>query len=346
MGVQATRPGLYSNQDTRLMTRSILITPGEPAGIGPDITIQIAQLAWPVPLVAIADPDLLMQRAALLGLPLTLTEGMPPRDRTHQPGHVYVLPVRLNGTVTPSVLNPDNAHYVIDTLKLAATHCLKQHALALVTGPVHKGVINQAGVPFSGHTEFFASQANVTQTVMLFVTDQMKVALATTHLPLSAVPAAVTADRLKRVLTVLQDGLRTQFHLSSPRILLCGLNPHAGENGYLGREEIDIISPLIQTLQKQGMDIRGPLPADTVFTPRWLSQTDAILAIYHDQALPVVKYASFGHAVNMTLGLPFIRTSVDHGTALDVAGTGKSDAGSLEAAIRLAIVLAPPSLAG
>lgn len=316
----------------------ILITPGEPAGIGPDITVQIAQNTWPAELVAIADPQLLADRAKQLHLPLRLIEceadkigaqGITP----HEPGTLKILPIR-------NTSNTNNANYVIRTLELAASLCLKKNAHALVTGPVNKSLLNQAGIHFTGHTDFFAHYCHVAQTVMLFVVDDLKVALATTHLPLAKVPQAITAERLKLTITILREELKQYFHLPEPRILICGLNPHAGEGGYLGREEIDTITPVITDLNKLGYHLTGPLPADTIFTPEHLKKADAILAMYHDQALPVVKYLGFGHAVNMTLGLPFIRTSVDHGTAIDLAGTGKANAGSMQAAIKLAITCA------
>ncbi|VVC72614.1 4-hydroxythreonine-4-phosphate dehydrogenase PdxA [Aquicella lusitana] len=315
-----------------------MLTPGEPAGIGPDIIAQIAQQAWPVELVVVSDPDLLLERAKAIGLPLQLSlchaEETP---LPHQAGRLKYVSVPLNEKVVPGKLNPANAHYVLRTLELAAEWCLQKKADAVVTGPVHKGVINDAGIPFTGHTEFFAQCAGVKDTVMLFVVDQLKVALATIHVPLARVPLTLTKDSLQTTLTILHDSLQKYFRISSPRLLVCGLNPHAGEGGYLGREEIDIIEPVIAALRKQHYHIDGPLAADTIFTPMYLREADAILAMYHDQALPLVKYIGFGNAVNVTLGLPFVRTSVDHGTALDVAGTGKADAGSLLAAIRLAI---------
>lgn len=323
------------------MIPHLLLTPGEPAGIGPDITVMAAQKAWPAALTAIADVTLLQERAAQLNLPLRIKEvDAHSPAHAHVPGTINVIPVKLRAPVSTGKLNTANAAYVLDTLLLAASLCSTHTANAVVTGPVHKGILNDAGIPFTGHTEFFAQQAGVEQTVMLFVVDQLKVALATTHLPLKQVSAHITADTLKRTLRILHNGLHQQFKLITPRILVCGLNPHAGENGYLGREEIDIISPTLADLRQAGMHLTGPLPADTLFTPRYLDHADAVLAMYHDQALPLVKYIGFGHAVNVTLGLPFIRTSVDHGTAIDMAGSNKADSGSLEAAIKLAITLA------
>jgi 4-hydroxythreonine-4-phosphate dehydrogenase len=320
--------------------KKILITPGEPAGIGPDVTIQIAQQAWPVELVAIADPDLLTERAKQLGLPLQLiTDRGAEPTTTHKPGTLKIIPVKLHLSATAGVLNPGNAEYVLRTLELAADLCQQKKADAIVTGPVHKGVINQSNIGFTGHTEFFAHFCGVPQTIMLFVVDQLKVALVTTHIPLAKVPAAITRERLHSVISLLDSELKNKFKIASPRILVCGLNPHAGEGGYLGREEIDVINPALTELREEHYRVEGPLPADTIFTPKYLEQADVVLAMYHDQALPLVKYAGFGHAVNVTLGLPFVRTSVDHGTAIDIAGTGKADAGSMQAALELAIKL-------
>lgn len=322
----------------------LLVTPGEPAGIGPDITILAAQQHWDTAITAVCSPQLLHDRAKQLHLPLTITEV----DSTislkkHVPGHLNVLPVALRSTVTAKQLDPANAAYVIESLTLAANLANQKQVDAIVTGPVHKGIINQAGIPFTGHTEFFAEKTNSTLTVMLFVVNQLKVALATTHLPLASVPEAITRERLIQTLTVMHQDLQSLFKITSPRILVAGLNPHAGEQGYLGREEIDTIEPALHELRNQGLKLIGPLPADTIFTQDMLQEADAILAMYHDQALPIVKYLGFHHAVNVTLGLHFIRTSVDHGTAIDLAGTGRANAGSMEAAIRLAIALAQPS---
>jgi 4-hydroxythreonine-4-phosphate dehydrogenase len=316
----------------------ILITPGEPAGVGPDITIQIAQYAWDAELVVIADPHLLSERAQQMGLPLQLIQcdlNQPPV--VHQPGILRILPVALQTPALPGKLNIANAKYVISTLDMAASLCESHMANALVTGPVHKGIINQAGIPFTGHTEHFASYCQVAKTVMLFITDVMRVALLTTHVPLAKVSSEVTKENLRLTLSILNQALIERFHIEKPRILVCGLNPHAGESGYLGKEEIETITPTISELAAEHMLVTGPLPADTVFTPKYLQQADVILAMYHDQALPLVKYVGFGNAVNVTLGLPFIRTSVDHGTAIDVAGTTAVDAGSMMAAMKLAI---------
>ncbi|MBV9575210.1 MAG: 4-hydroxythreonine-4-phosphate dehydrogenase PdxA [Gammaproteobacteria bacterium] len=319
----------------------IVITPGEPAGIGPDITIQIAQQAWPAELIAIADPDLLLERAKIIGLPLQLIDShLEETPHLHSPHSLKILPISVKAKVTPGELNTANASYVLHTLEMAASLCEAKKTAAIVTGPVHKGILNQAGIAFSGHTEFFAQHSHCALTVMLFVIDQLKIALATTHLPLAQVAAAITKKHLRNILFILHEGLKKQFHLATPRIRVCGLNPHAGENGFLGREEIDIIKPVLAEMQKQHYDVTGPFSADTIFTPHSLTQTDAILAMYHDQALPLVKYIGFGQAVNVTLGLPYIRTSVDHGTALDIAGSAAVDASSMAAAIKLAIQLA------
>lgn len=317
----------------------ILITPGEPAGIGPDITIHVAQQPWAAELVAIADPGLLEERAKQIGLPLQLSEFNPNEEPTiHQPGKLKVIPIPLNSISEVGQLNSAHAAYVIKTLEKAATLCLQKKADAVVTGPVHKGILNKAGFTFMGHTEFFAKFCNVPQTLMLFVIDRLKIALATTHLPLSRVPEAITPMHLRTVLTLLHSEIQKWFGVKSPRLLVCGLNPHAGEEGYLGREEMDVMTPVIHEL-KQTYKITGPLPADTIFTPKYLEQADVILAMYHDQALPLVKYLGFGKAVNVTLGLPFLRTSVDHGTAIDIAGTRAVDASSMLSAVKLAINL-------
>lgn len=318
----------------------ILITPGEPAGIGPDLIAAIAQLKWQHELVVIADPEMLITRANQLSCPLQLiTCDLNATPSQNPQGTLKIIPVSLKEKANAGELNRANASYVLETLKLAAQLCQTGKANAVVTGPVNKEIINEAGVPFTGHTEFFAEESGVSQTVMLFVVNDMKVALLTTHLPLAEVPKAVTANRLESVLSILNDGLKQQFDIQEPHIFVCGLNPHAGEGGYLGREEIEIINPALLKLREKGMHLTGALPADTIFTPPYLAKADAILAMYHDQGLPIVKYQGFGNAVNVTLGLPFIRTSVDHGTAIDLAGTGLADSGSLKAAIELAITL-------
>ncbi len=314
----------------------LAITPGEPAGIGPDLVVQIAQQVWDRPLVAIANPDLLTRRAEQLGLSLTL---LPADDASPVPaGYLRVLPVPLRRPARAGVLDPANAAYVLETLEVATRGCLDGRFAALVTAPVHKGVINEAGIPFTGHTEFLAGLTGG-QPVMMLACPGLRVALATTHLPLRAVADAITSERLERVLRTLDGDLQRRFGIAAPRILVCGLNPHAGEDGHLGREEIEIITPLLQRLRDEGMDLRGPLPADTLFTPRSLEGADAVLAMYHDQGLPVLKHKGFGEAVNITLGLPVVRTSVDHGTALDLAGSGRTDPSSLIAAIEQAMAM-------
>ncbi len=318
--------------------KRILITPGEPAGIGPDITLDIANLNWPAEIVVVADPDLLLARAKQLHRSIQLIDFDPDATRSvHQPGTLKIFPCRLLSVCEAGKLNPANASYVLQSLNLAVDFCLAKKADAMVTGPVHKGVINLANIPFTGHTEFLANRMQVLQPVMLFVTAQSKVGLVTTHLPLTDVPSAITVEKLTAVITTLQADLKKWFQLSDPHIVVCGLNPHAGEQGHLGREEIETIEPALHALRQKGFHISGPLPADTVFTEKYLATADVVLAMYHDQALPVVKYMSFGQAVNVTLGLPILRTSVDHGTALDIAGSGGADAGSLVAAIELAI---------
>jgi 4-hydroxythreonine-4-phosphate dehydrogenase len=324
-------------------TPRLALTPGEPAGIGPDLCIMAAQRPHPAELVAIADPDLLTERARQLGLPLRLIPFDPKAaPRAQQAGELRILATPLPQAAVAGQLNPANSRYVLETLERAGQGCLDGRFAAVVTAPVHKGVINDAGVPFTGHTEFFAELTRAPLPVMMLAADQLRVALATTHLPLKDVAAAITPQRLKQVLRILEHDLRVKYGILRPRILVCGLNPHAGEGGHLGHEEIDVIEPALRELRAEGLNLIGPLPADTLFTPRQLDGADAVLAMYHDQGLPVLKYAGFGHAVNITLGLPIVRTSVDHGTALDLAGTGRAESGSLEAAIAEAILLSAP----
>lgn len=315
----------------------LAITPGEPAGVGPDLVIRLAQLGSETELVAVADPDLLRERARGLGLDLSIQAFDPdaPPART-EPGHLRILPVRLARPVEPGRLDPGNARYVLETLERACDGCLTRGFDALVTAPVHKAVINDAGVAFTGHTEFLAQRCNA-EPVMLLATPGLRVALATTHLPLSQVSAAITPEHLSRVIRILHQDLATRFGIDQPRVLVCGLNPHAGEGGHLGREEIEVIEPMLTELRRLGWNLIGPLPADTAFVPERLAEADAVLAMYHDQGLPVLKHLGFGRAVNVTLGLPIIRTSVDHGTALDLAGTDRADLGSLLAAVGMAI---------
>jgi 4-hydroxythreonine-4-phosphate dehydrogenase len=319
-------------------TQRIVITPGEPAGIGPDLVVQLAQRDWPVELVICGDATLLTDRAALLGLPLTLREYAPGRAAApQQAGTLTLLPVALNAPVVAGRLNPQNGAYVVSTLARACDGCLNGEFAALVTGPVHKGVINDSGTPFTGHTEFFEQRAHADKVVMMLATETLRVALATTHLPLREVADAITPDLLREVITILHGDLRQKFGIASPHILVCGLNPHAGEGGHMGTEEIDTIIPLLEAMRHEGMNLSGPLPADTLFQPKYLDNADAVLAMYHDQGLPVLKYQGFGRGVNITLGLPFIRTSVDHGTALELAGKGTAEVGSFITALNLAI---------
>ncbi|WP_432699133.1 4-hydroxythreonine-4-phosphate dehydrogenase PdxA [Kluyvera cryocrescens] len=316
----------------------VVITPGEPAGIGPDLVIQLAQRDWPLELVVCADGGLLTERARLLGLPLTLQPYSPDHSATPQrAGTLTLLPVALHADVQPGVLNVDNGRYVVETLARACDGCLNGEFAALVTGPVHKGIINDAGVAFTGHTEFFEERSGAEKVVMMLATEELRVALATTHLPLKAVSDAITPDLLREVITILHDDLHTKFGIAEPHVLVCGLNPHAGEGGHMGTEEIDTIIPVLNEMREKGMNLSGPLPADTLFQPKYLEHADAVLAMFHDQGLPVLKYQGFGRGVNITLGLPFIRTSVDHGTALELAGLGKADVGSFITALNLAI---------
>jgi len=296
----------------------------------------LAQRAHPFELVAIADPKLLAGRAELLNLPLTIGAFVPDRPAVPQTaGSIAILPVELAAPALCGQLNEANSRYVLKTITRAARGCLDGLFAAMVTGPVHKAIINAAGIAFTGHTEYIAGISGG-QPVMMLATPGLRVALATTHLPLAEVSKAITHNRLRTVLRILHQELQTRMAIAEPKILVCGLNPHAGEGGHLGREEIEIIEPVLAGLRRQGVNLEGPLPADSVFTPDYLSRADAILAMYHDQGLPVLKHLGFGKAVNITLGLPLIRTSVDHGTALELAGTGKASPGSLEYALQTA----------
>ena len=318
-------------------TLRIALTPGEPAGIGPDLCLLLAQQQQAVELVVIGDPALLKQRAATLGLsfrPRLFDEHTAPRAAAA--GEVCILPVASGTPAHCGVLDKRNAHYVLETLDHAIAGCQSGTFDALVTGPVHKGIINDAGIAFSGHTEYLAQATGSDTVVMLLATDELRVALLTTHVPLQEISALITADRLQRIIRTLHAGLQQRFGIAQPHIKVCGLNPHAGEGGHLGREEIEIIIPTLQGLRDEGIDLDGPLPADTVFNTGYIAASDAILAMYHDQGLPVLKHSGFGRAVNITLGLPIIRTSVDHGTALDLAGTGQANTGSLQTAIKYA----------
>lgn len=320
----------------------IAITAGEPAGIGPDIILQLLQgRQWPTDLVVIADPAILRERANQLQLSIRLRPYSPDigLQTPCEAGECFVLPVACAEPVEAGVLNPANAEYVLQTLRRAAAGCMSGEFAAMVTAPLHKGVINEAGVPFTGHTEFLAELTGAPLPVMMLTADKLRVALATTHTPLHRVSSLITQELLLQVLEILHQDLQKKFAIPNPHILVCGLNPHAGEGGHLGTEELDVIIPIIQRLQQQGMSLTGPLPADTLFTPRNLQNADAVLAMYHDQGLPVLKHVGFGKAINITLGLPIIRTSVDHGTALDLAGTGGAETGSLQEAIGLAVQL-------
>ena len=321
----------------------VAVTPGEPAGIGPDLCLRLIDQRLDCHVVLIADADVMQERAAMLGLPLDL-----PRWNGHpaKQTRVYLEPINAGQTTVAGQLNRANAAYVLKTLERAVTGCLTAEFDALVTGPVHKGIINDAGIAFTGHTEFLAERSNTALPVMLLTCPGLRVALATIHLPLAQVSRHITRPHLLRVLTVLRHDLQTRFALPDPVILVCGLNPHAGEGGHLGREEIEVIEPVIRQLQGQGWRVHGPSPADTAFLPAQLAQVDAVLAMYHDQGLPVIKHHDFAHAVNVTLGLPFIRTSVDHGTALQRAGTGQADPSSLLAALQLAVQLAQQATRG
>lgn len=322
------------------MLIKLALTPGEPAGIGPDLVIQLVQLDWDVQLVAFVDPDVMLERAKELELPLTLVEYTPESAEILPPGHLYITPVKADSKVVSGELNELNGRYVVETLRLAGEANLRGEFDAVVTGPVNKSIINKAGISFSGHTEFFAQQCNTSDVVMLLSTPGLRVALVTTHIPLAYVAKAITPERLEKVITILHQDLITKFDIPNPKIYVCGLNPHAGENGHIGKEEQLVMNPALDVLRARGIDLIGPLPADTIFQPKYINEADAVLAMYHDQGLPVLKYKGFGASVNVTLGLPIIRTSVDHGTALDLAGTGEIDNGSFKVAISKAIKLA------
>ncbi|NMG36961.1 4-hydroxythreonine-4-phosphate dehydrogenase PdxA [Azoarcus sp. TTM-91] len=326
MSVTAPQPGVLA------------VTSGEPAGVGPELCLRLVERDWPLRPVVLGDAGLLAERARLIGVAVQLREYDP--ALAPERGVLDVLHVPLAASSQPGMLAAANAAYVLELLDRALAGCTYGEFAGMVTAPVHKGVICEAGVPFSGHTEYLAAKTGTPLVVMMLVGGGMRVALATTHLPLAAVPAAITQPLLEETLRILHADLSNRFGLDSPRILVAGLNPHAGEGGHMGREEIDVIAPVLASLREHGMRLTGPLPADTLFVPHTLEQGDAVLAMYHDQGLPVLKHASFGGGVNVTLGLPVIRTSVDHGTALDLAGTGRADAGSLFAAYELAVTMA------
>jgi len=318
----------------------IALTSGEPAGIGPDICLAQTQRGLRCRAVILADRDLLAARAAQLGLDVRLREFEP--ARVPAADELEVLHVPLAAPVTAGRLDPANSAYVLALLDRAVAGCMDASFAAMVTAPVHKGTINEAGIAFTGHTEYLARLTGTPRVVMMLAGGGLRVALATTHLALAQVAAAITRESLETSLRILHSALQQRFGLTQPRILVAGLNPHAGEGGHLGREEIEFIAPVLDKLRGEGMRLQGPLPADTLFTPQVLAGGDCVLAMYHDQGLPVLKYASFGKGVNVTLGLPIVRTSVDHGTALDLAGTGKAEAGSLRAAIEMALAMAEP----
>lgn len=321
--------------------KPLLVTSGEPAGIGVDLCLQLAHLGLDIPFVVLADPTLLLQRALKLGIELDIDyyefgEACTPSAQ----GRLKVWPIPLRDRVITGQLNPANSDYVLEMLERATYACLDGVAAGIVTAPVQKSIINEAGITFSGHTEFLQALCGVDKVVMMLACPDLKIALATTHLPLRQVPDAITPTLLKQVLQITHHDLQQKFGIDKPRILVTGLNPHAGEHGYLGREEIDIINPTLAQLRTEGLTVSDALPADTLFTPQNLANCDAVLAMYHDQGLPVLKAKGFGEAVNITLGLPIIRTSVDHGTALSLAGTGKANIGSLLAALKMAAHMA------
>ena len=320
-----------------------MITAGEPAGIGPELCLALATKPAMPDFVVISDPALLRARAAQTGLDVSITEVAAGGDvnRKAAAGEVLVVPFPFPATAECGHPDTANAQTLLDGLRHAVDGCLQGRYRALVTAPLHKGIINDAGIPFSGHTEFLAECSSAALPVMMLAAGELRIALATTHLPLRDVPDAITAGKLRQVLRILLDDLRNRFGIARPEVVVCGLNPHAGEGGHLGSEDMEIIAPVVAEFAARGERVRGPLPADTAVTPA-SGHKDAVLAMYHDQGLPVLKYAGFGHAVNITLGLPFVRTSVDHGTAFDLAGTGKADPGSLVAAVELAAQLTEP----
>tara|TARA_R110001599_G_scaffold1013_2_gene4933 strand:+ start:1235 stop:2257 length:1023 start_codon:yes stop_codon:yes gene_type:complete len=320
--------------------KPLVITPGEPAGVGPELILQMLQEGFTAPMVVMADKRMLQNRAELLGITLSIIDFDASFDESlfsSLPQNTLVVQdVALAEACEPGQLNSKNAPYVLRCLDLAIDGCLNGRFSALVTGPLHKGVVNEAGIPFTGHTEHLQVRCGVNKVVMMLASPRMRVALASTHLPLKDVAQSITQDSLREVMSILISDLQNKFGIPEPRILVAGLNPHAGEDGHMGREEIDIIRPVMAEFENESAKLIGPLPADTLFNKKYLEQADAVLAMYHDQGLPVLKFDGFGESVNITLGLPMIRTSVDHGTALDLAGTGTADAGSFKTAIRLA----------
>ena len=318
----------------------IIVTSGEPAGIGPDICVMLAQTDWRAALVVAGDVSLLAQTAAALGQPLRILDYEPSQPAAaHRGGTMTVLHVPTAHRVTAGDLDVRNAAYVVDLLDRACDGCMNGEFAAMVTAPVQKSVIMDAGFEFTGHTEYLAARTRAALPVMLLLAGELRVALVTTHLALAEVPRAVTRERLLATLRIVHSDLERHFGLVPPRITVLGLNPHSGESGHLGREEVDVIEPVLTQLRAEGLDVRGPVPADTAFAPQFLANADVVVAMYHDQGLPVLKAVGFGNAVNMTLGLPILRTSVDHGTALALARTGGADVGSLRAAFSLAVTL-------
>jgi 4-hydroxythreonine-4-phosphate dehydrogenase len=331
---------ISNNQATHCSLIKLAVTPGEPAGIGPDLIILLSQQTWEAQLVVFADTELLKSRAAMLGINVDIVPYVKGMTQVQGPGQIIVSHVSCAKKPIAGELDSENGHYVVDTLRLACEANMEGDFDAVVTGPVHKGIINKAGVSFSGHTEYFAVQSNTADVVMMLATDGLRVCLATTHIPLAYVSKAITPQRIEKVIGIIYTDLQQKFGIANPTIYVCGLNPHAGEDGHLGREEIEVITPTLDRLRMKGMDLVGPLPADTIFQAKYLDKADAVLAMYHDQGLPVLKFKGFGNSVNITLGLPFIRTSVDHGTAIDLAGSGEADTGSMARAINKAIKLA------
>ncbi|MDM1270626.1 4-hydroxythreonine-4-phosphate dehydrogenase PdxA [Acinetobacter indicus] len=317
----------------------LYVTSGEPAGIGPDICLHLADRVDERPVVVLADLAMLAQRAQVLNMPVELIEYSGQTASSEQ-GQLYVEHVPLQQAVVMGELNPQNAAYVLEQLRRSADYAMSGKSVGVATAPVQKSVINDAGIAFSGHTEYYQEFAGVPRVVMMLATKTLRVALATTHLPLRAVAEAITAERLHQVIDILIHDLKSKFKIEQPNILVCGLNPHAGEGGYLGMEEIEVINPVLESYRAQGIQMSLSLPADTLFTPENLKDADAVLVMYHDQGLPVLKSQGFGEAINITLGLPFIRTSVDHGTALSLAGSGLAKSSSLNVAVDLALDLA------
>ena len=317
------------------MSLNLALTPGEPAGVGPDITIQLAQTKRKEQIIVFADPDLLSARAKLLNLPLKLKD-VSSNFTEDKSGEISIIPLHTTSKSHPGVLDPSNSGYVLKCLDKAVEACSSGLCQAMITGPVQKSVIAEAGFQFRGHTEYLAKLTDTESVVMMLATEHLRVALVTTHLPLKDVASSINKELLTKVINILYNDLQQKFGIEKPKIIVSGLNPHSGENGHLGYEEIEVIQPVLEKLNRLGMNLIGPIPADTLFTPKYLSSADAVLTMFHDQGLPVLKNQGFGKAANITLGLPIIRTSVDHGTALDIAGSGLADFGSLKTAINVA----------